>query len=219
MYWWVFMGLIYWLELVLIAYSGWVTLDFLIACIYLMRSRCQNIPGKMQNRSRRLEEIRVLQQIYHMWPAFPPHYYPQPVLHSLRQLKGHSLYIGEGGPESWESSLVGVLCRKGMKMEDAAIEMFSWFSVRSYSCRGQVSLPKWQKQCGYIYHNGGRNKLVISIFCLVDIFGSGKLMTVSLGMKYIDSLLKCYLIYKIIIFRLLETRRDLTQCLSPSFRA
>lgn len=64
---------------------------------------------------------------------------------------------------------------------------------------------------------GGRNKLVVGIFCLADIFGSGKLITVSLGMKYIDSLLNCYLTYKIIIFRLLETRYELTQSLSPSF--
>lgn len=53
---------------------------------------------------------------------------------------------------------------------------------------------------------GRRNKLVISMFWFLDIFGSGKLIILFLGMKYIDSLLKCYLSYKIVVLSLIEFR-------------
>lgn len=169
-----------------------------------MRSRCQNLPGKMQNSSKRLEEIRILEQIYHMWPTlptFPPHYCPQLVLHSLESFKNTCCALVRGEPESWESPLVAALCRKGMKMEDAAVEMFSWFAMGSYSFRGQVSVPNWQRQSGYIYPMRGRNKLVVCIFCLRYLWQWQMIITGSLGMKCADSLLRYYLIYKINYFQ------------------
>lgn len=153
-----------------------------------------------------------------MWPEL--HSYPSTTLNLYHvhweSLKDTHFTLVRGEPEYWESPLLAVFYRRGMKMKmlPSRCSDFQWdptFAEAKCQCLTDRS------SVNTFTVMGGRNKLLISMFCLADIFGSGNLITMFLGMKYIHNSLKCYLIYKIIIFRLLETSHELTQFLFPIF--